>query len=268
MAHGRQSVRWLITVTTAHFGIILLRCFVVPVTIIRCCLPSIAFIPTYGIPCLSCFMHRSRNTIQSKFDRAFPRTSRFPFCIPFRFDVSLGPRLRRLCLLRSDDTILHCSFSSLFPSTPVLPDLRDVDINCDVAGKFQASWSIYIAPAFVVKLNAPPNMEDSRANPKTPGGVHVTGPPSRVPLWLAPVVFVAIRVSRSATKIHFSIISFPNARNSRLQPLILQMYWYRVIKIITRRYGSRVSNILHACDSTMFQDDTMRLRLSPFHASV
>lgn len=115
MAHGRQSVRWLITVTTAHFGIILLRCFVVPVTIIRCCLPSIAFIPTYGIPCLSCFMHRSRNTIQSKFDRAFPRTSRFPFCIPFRFDVSLGPRLRRLCLLRSDDTILHCSFSSLFP---------------------------------------------------------------------------------------------------------------------------------------------------------
>lgn len=42
-------------------------------------------------------------------------------------------------------------------------------------------------------------MEDSRANPKTPGGVHVTGPPSRVPLWLAPVVFVAVRVSRSVT---------------------------------------------------------------------
>lgn len=38
--------------------------------------------------------------------------------------------------------------------------------------------------------------KNSRANPKTPGGVHVTGPPSRVPLWLAPVVLVAVRVSR------------------------------------------------------------------------
>lgn len=41
-----------------------------------------------------------------------------------------------------------------------------------------------------------PMWKNSRANPKTPGGVHVTGPPSRVPLWLAPVVFVAVRVSR------------------------------------------------------------------------
>lgn len=38
----------------------------------------------------------------------------------------------------------------------------------------------------------------SCANPKTPGGVHVTGPPSRVPLWLAPIVLVTVRVPRSA----------------------------------------------------------------------
>lgn len=57
-----------------------------------------------------------------------------------------------------------------------------------------------LAAALYTEIQRVPCGRLSCANPKTPGGVHVTGPPSRVPLWLAPIVLVTVWVPRSAQK--------------------------------------------------------------------
>lgn len=54
-----------------------------------------------------------------------------------------------------------------------------------------------LAAVLHIEIQRVPRGRISCANPKTPGGVHVTGPPSRVPLWLAPIILVTVRVPRS-----------------------------------------------------------------------
>lgn len=149
MAHDRQSVRWWspwrLHILVLYYTLLCCPCNDHPM------LPSFNHVISLWNPLLVLFHAPIEKYDSIKFDQAFPWISRFPL-------LALLQRLTESSsssISFSTVTTWYCIVASLpcfWSCTPILSDLRDVDINSDVVPKFQANWSIYIAPAFVVKL--------------------------------------------------------------------------------------------------------------------